>query len=123
MDSVDDALRLIIDRASEAREPHTPPAMQADKLLRAMDHVHYALLQLFWHPGVIGEAAKPTGVCQCGCGDAVPDQAFFKPGHDQVALHRRLAELYSSTKSAGKVSSVVANFLLATDPLVKKPVA
>ena len=35
------------------------------------------------------------GLCKCGCGELVPSTGRFLPGHDQRAIHERIAKIGS----------------------------
>jgi hypothetical protein len=38
-----------------------------------------------------------TKICACGCGETVPGQRDFVPGHDQRAIHDRIARQWGDT--------------------------
>src|SRR4051794_9020650 len=38
-----------------------------------------------------------TKTCACGCGEAIPANRVFAPGHDQKAVHERITRRWGST--------------------------
>ncbi|MDO9357070.1 MAG: hypothetical protein Q7T55_25455 [Solirubrobacteraceae bacterium] len=38
-----------------------------------------------------------TSICACGCGEPVPPKRAFLPGHDQKAIHARIAQQWGDT--------------------------
>ena len=49
-------------------------------------------------PGYVLQGARgnPSN-CACGCGEAVPANRAFVPGHDQRAIHARITEQWGGT--------------------------
>lgn len=45
----------------------------------------------------VSELGPGPKVCPCGCGGQVPDQRVWLPGHDQRAVHERIAEQWGDT--------------------------
>ena len=43
------------------------------------------------------EPDGPTRTCACGCGELVPASRSFLPGHDQKAIHARIATRWGNT--------------------------
>lgn len=47
---------------------------------------------------IISESGLNTGpTCPCGCGQAVRKENRFVPGHDQKAIHERIAQQWGNT--------------------------
>jgi hypothetical protein len=45
----------------------------------------------------IHDENDPPSTCGCGCGETVPEQRSFMPGHDQKAIHDRIARQWGGT--------------------------
>ncbi|MHB1010463.1 MAG: hypothetical protein ACYCTH_03265 [Cellulomonas sp.] len=105
--SYDGEIKLVV----EIEKIETVPAKMSDarsksaivgRVLEPGDPRHDALIgqRVDAHRNPVTYIAEPTAgnpACACGCGAPVPAHRSFLPGHDQRAVHERIARQWGST--------------------------
>lgn len=51
----------------------------------------------FRNPATYFDESEGPKLCACGCGDSVPVNRAFVPGHDQKAIHERITRQWGGT--------------------------